>query len=223
MTILARTHEPAKTTFRVDVPKGPLSTGLPALDAALQGGLRQGSVNLLLAEPGDVQELFTMHFATAGDAALYITTDRRPDALDRHWQAFDQPSERVLFHDAHQPLPSGAARDNGRLVIDSLSQYARRFGWTTAIEHLRSIQGGILETGEAALIVVFPSLHTPAELAELAIIADGIFGVDVDKTATSQVSYVRVLKMRGLSGAAKAFPATIHRDGLFLEAMKRVL
>lgn len=211
-----------RSILHVEARPTTIATGLAAVDAALQGGLRPGSLTLLVADPGDIQELFAMHFATTGDDVLYITTDRSGQALERDWSAFGRTAEAVVFHDARQPVPAGHDVP-GRIVFDSFSRHAAAAGWAAAVTQLRDIQAQMIVSGQAALAIVFPGLHSRAQLDELAILADGIFQVDVDKAPTAQTSTVRITKMRGAVGAAKAFPVHVGPDGLFLQTVKRVL
>ncbi len=211
-----------EVSLNVPVPPGQHSMGLPALDATIQGGLSPGSICLLVADPGDVQEMVCMHFATTGDEVLYVATDRTPADLSAHWEAYGRQGECVLFDEADGALPKGLAGHN-RVVIDSFSRHAQAVGWDRAVQQLHALKADLVQNGQAALVVVFPSLHSATELATLGILADGVLEVDVEKTTTTQKASLRVVKMRRVPAAARAFPVTMHRDGLFLEVIKRVL
>ncbi len=202
------------------------TTGLPVLDVALQGGLRAGTLTVIVADPSDVQELALMHVALAGGPSTYICVDRRPDELVRQWRCFDMDGSGVAFQSPNattglEALP--AAGPGARIIIDSFSRYAALLGWGVAADQLQALRRRIAQTGEVAVMVVFPALHAAAEMAWLHMVADGVLEIVTDKALTSQITVLRIAKMRGVVWSAKGFPAAVHRDGLFLEAVKRVL
>ncbi|MEM1696794.1 MAG: ATPase domain-containing protein, partial [Desulfurococcaceae archaeon] len=54
-------------------------TGIPELDAALEGGIPKGSWVAVTGEPGTGKSILCMHFAwaglKAGDPVVYVTTE----------------------------------------------------------------------------------------------------------------------------------------------------
>jgi circadian clock protein KaiC len=124
--------------------RSPLSSGIPALDALLGGGLERGSSALILGPAGTGKSLFALHFAAAAvqrgeKAALFIFDEElgllydRSRALGIDIEAMHEEGNLIIVQiDAAELSPGEfAARVRGcvdeqrikTIVIDSLNGY----------------------------------------------------------------------------------------------------
>ncbi|MEM0199516.1 MAG: KaiC domain-containing protein [Desulfurococcaceae archaeon] len=85
-----------KDVFRV-------STGIPELDAALEGGIPKGSWVAVTGEPGTGKSILCMHFAwaglKAGDPVVYVTTEAEFRDVVRQARMFNMDFESHRIHD----------------------------------------------------------------------------------------------------------------------------
>src|SRR3990172_2467250 len=92
-----------------------LSTGSPALDAILGGGIPARSVTVVAGEPGSGKSVFTLqaffHQARQGKKCLYFTTLSQPALkVIRYMQLFSffdarLIDERIVFVDLGSAIP----------------------------------------------------------------------------------------------------------------------
>ena len=118
-------------------------TGIPRLDSLMEGGLIQGSANMVTGETGTGKTIFALQFLweglKKGDTCIYITLEESPedikaDALQFGWDLAEYESKglfRIIYHDPAQINNLGGTiideikRLNAkRLVIDSTSLMA---------------------------------------------------------------------------------------------------
>ncbi|MEM1695739.1 MAG: KaiC domain-containing protein [Desulfurococcaceae archaeon] len=85
-----------KDVFRV-------STGIPELDTALEGGIPKGSWVAVTGEPGTGKSILCMHFAwaglKAGDPVVYVTTEAEFRDIVRQARMFNMDFESHRIHD----------------------------------------------------------------------------------------------------------------------------
>jgi circadian clock protein KaiC len=216
-----------------------LSTGSPAFDRILGGGLPERSLNVIAGEPGAGKTIFALqmifHQARLGRKCLYLTTLSEPTLkLITYMQQFSFFDERLI-----------AAN---RVVIADVGSVLRRKGLeetlteiTGRVEHeqpavvvidsfkaLRDVPGAAspaMRTFVYDLAVHMPTWgavsllvgeYTPEELATLSefAIADGIIRLSNQRHELRAIREVEVLKLRGASYVTGGHFFEIGGDGL---------
>lgn len=80
-----------------------ISTGIKALDEALEGGIPKGSWVAITGEPGTGKSIMCMHFAWAGlhagDPVVYVTTEAEFRDIVRQAKMFNMDFESYKIHD----------------------------------------------------------------------------------------------------------------------------
>jgi archaeal flagellar protein FlaH len=200
---------------------GRLSTGITGLDAQLGGGVRPGSVLLLLGEPLNAQELFTYHFIAQAEAGLYLSTQTGPDEIRAGLLQVDGDPEPITLKPGLdvKKLPAGSP---DRIVFDSLSAHALQNGWDATWALLEEIRVRVRKAGGTALVTVVPELHSAAEVARLRLWADGVMEMGLDRQGFGIYTYLLVKKMRGVPDAARLLLFKDTDKGLSFESTRRV-
>ena len=93
---LPRAERPSAGIVRV-------STGVPELDAALEGGIPKGSWVAITGEPGTGKSILCIHFAwaglRAGDPVVYVTTEAEFRDVVRQAKMFGMDFEQFKIYD----------------------------------------------------------------------------------------------------------------------------
>ncbi len=80
-----------------------VSTGIPELDRALEGGIPKGSWVAITGEPGTGKSILCIHFAwaglQAGDPVVYVTTEAEFRDVVRQAKQFGMDFEQYAIHD----------------------------------------------------------------------------------------------------------------------------
>jgi KaiC domain protein len=80
-----------------------ISTGVPELDRALEGGVPKGSWVAITGEPGTGKSILCMHFAwaglKAGDPVVYVTTEAEFRDIVRQARMFGMDFEQYRIYD----------------------------------------------------------------------------------------------------------------------------
>jgi KaiC domain protein len=84
-----------------------VSTGVPELDEALEGGVPKGSWVAITGEPGTGKSILCMHFAWAGlregDPVVYVTTEAEFRDVVRQARQFGMDFESYTVYDISNP------------------------------------------------------------------------------------------------------------------------
>lgn len=78
-----------------------LSTGLPALDKELDGGLFSGSLVYMRIDPSAMAELFLYHFLQQRPT-YYVNTERKPEFIIRNMENAGFKTNGIRFIDIHR-------------------------------------------------------------------------------------------------------------------------
>ncbi|MEM1644850.1 MAG: KaiC domain-containing protein [Ignisphaera sp.] len=99
-------HERAEKEFKpyLKTPKiTRVSTGIPELDQALEGGVPKGSWIAITGEPGTGKSILCMHFAwaglKAGDPVVYVTTEAEFRDVVKQARLFGMDFEQYKIYD----------------------------------------------------------------------------------------------------------------------------
>ncbi len=214
-----------------------LSTGSPAFDRILGGGLPVRSLTVVAGEPGAGKTLFSLqmlfHLGRQGKKGLYFTTLSEPSLkLLRYMQQFsffDQEAmdERLTFVDLGSVVRGRNADEvlkalNERveheepdlIVIDSFKAMRDILGDAPSIRtFVYDLAVHMAGWGAAALFVGEYTSEEIGHLAEFAI-ADGILRFGTQREELTAVRVVDVLKLRGADCVTGRHFFEIGLDGL---------
>ncbi len=214
-----------------------LSTGNPALDRILGGGLPARSATVIAGEPGAGKTVFTLqvlfHLARQGKKCLYFTTLSEPALkLIRYMQLFsffDQHllDERVIFVDLGSDLRADGA---GPALDEIVGRVEREEPDLVAVDSFKAIHDLLGEPARSRAFVydlavqmagwgattLLVGEYTPEEIAtqpEFAI-ADGIIRLASERQELTAVRAFEVLKLRGADYVTGRHFFEIGPDGL---------
>jgi circadian clock protein KaiC len=218
-------------------PMDRLSTGAPALDRLLGGGIPVRSVNVIAGEPGAGKTLFALqmlfHQARQGKKGLYLTTLSEPSLkLVNYMQQFSFFDERfigreIVFADLGSVLRSKGvdstlAEITGRvereepaiIVIDSFKAVRDILGDSAAVRTF--VYDLAVHTATWGALSLFVGEYTEAEVASYSefAIADGIIRFVNRREELTAVREVEILKLRGAGYATGRHFLEIGSDGL---------
>jgi circadian clock protein KaiC len=214
-----------------------LSTGSPAFDRILGGGLPVRSLTMVAGEPGAGKTLFSLqmlfHLGRQGKRALYFTTLSEPSIkLIQYMQQFsffDQEAmgKRLSFVDLGSVVRGRSADEalqaiNDRVeheepdlvVIDSFKAMRDILGDAPSIRtFIYDLAVHMAGWGAAALFVGEYTTEEIAHLPEFAI-ADGILRFGTQRDDLTAVRVVDVLKLRGADCITGRHFFEIGQDGV---------
>lgn len=117
-----------------DVPR--ISTGVPELDNALEGGIPKGSWVAVTGEPGTGKSILCMHFAwaglMAGDPVVYVTTEAEFRDVIRQARQFGMNFEGYEIYDISSAKEPGATPQIVVVDIFGLLKIARQMAEAAA-------------------------------------------------------------------------------------------
>ncbi len=119
-----------------------LSTGLPALDIELEGGLFPGSLVYIKADPMAMGDMFLYHFIRQRPT-YYVNTERRPEFIIRNLKRLGFETEGIKFIDVHQKYYE---------KVDKLLDYGREIRDYKILDYLKK-QLEAIEVTDVNLIV----------------------------------------------------------------------
>jgi len=214
-----------------------LSTGSPALDAILGGGIPAGSVTVVAGEPGSGKTVFTLqtlfHHARQGKKCLYFTTLSEPALkIVRYMQLFSffdarLIEERVVFAD----LGSTLRRDGAEKALAQMIQRVEsEEPDLVAIDSFKAIHDvlpsaangrafvydlavGVAAWGATALLVGEYTAEDIGVAPEFAI-ADGIVRLTNERQEMTTARQFEILKMRGANYVTGRHFFEMGADGL---------
>ncbi|MFB6140848.1 MAG: RAD55 family ATPase [Halosimplex sp.] len=157
-----------------------VSTGVPALDRELDGGVPTGTIVAFLAEPASRSELFLERLA-AGRETLYLTVDRTPTAVsstlrDRAGGADDLAVESI---DGDAPTIDAlrslsGLEDEGLLIVDPVGPLERADPgeYRAVLSELRTI---VSRTASVAVLHALKHDDAPDQRHRTEHVADVVF------------------------------------------------
>jgi KaiC domain protein len=113
-----------------------ISTGVPELDEALEGGIPKGSWVAITGEPGTGKSILCMHFAwaglQAGDPVVYVTTEAEFRDVVRQAKMFGMDFERYSIYDISSAKEPAETPNIVVIDIFGLLKIARQMSETIA-------------------------------------------------------------------------------------------
>jgi len=118
----------AKSRIEKDITR--ISTGVPELDKALEGGVPKGSWVAITGEPGTGKSILCMHFAWAGlrvgDPVVYVTTEAEFRDVIRQAKLFGMDFEQYKIYDISSTKELGETPNIVVIDIFGLLKVARQ-------------------------------------------------------------------------------------------------
>lgn len=119
-----------------------VSTGIPELDAALEGGIPKGSWVAVTGEPGTGKSILCMHFAwaglKAGDPVVYVTTEAEFRDVVRQARMFNMDFESHRIHDISSKQEPAETPEIVVVDIFGLLKIARQMSEQLAQEQIET-------------------------------------------------------------------------------------
>ncbi len=218
-----------------------ISSGIPRLDALLNGGYYRASCVLLAGEPGTGKTLlastFVRQVCSQGEKVLYLSMEESPEALVRNVTSAGidlEPFRKAgtLHFFGAMPEATGAEEHLLRLmseveriqpqhvVVDAISACERMGGKQAAFEFLMRLLNFLKERG---ITTIFTN-QTSGSKAQLEISGNGISSMLDTVILISYVQgegetnrVIQVLKSRGAGHSNQVREFIIRDDGLHIQ------
>jgi KaiC/GvpD/RAD55 family RecA-like ATPase len=216
-----------------------MSSGVPGLDKLIEGGFKQGSINLICGGAGSGKTTFAIQYLIEGfkkgESGLYITFEEKKDKLFEDMLEFGWDLEkyerlglfRFLEYTPEQikrVLVEGGGTIDAiitqlkakRLVIDSITSFALLFrDELTQKESSLALFELINRWGCTAILTSQAVQLSPEELtAQLQFEVDSIILFYHYKKKGVRGRAVEVLKMRGTKAAEKTVKLEMSKTGI---------
>ncbi len=179
-----------------------LNTGIAALDRQLEGGIPEGSIVALAADPASQAELF-LYELTAARGTLYLTLDRTSDAVANSISnaptRTGDPTVRDVTGDA--PLDNAsnlvaALPESSNLIVDPIDVLERREP-ARYRNFLNELQNHIYNTGGLAVLHCLDGRDVPRLRDTTEHMADVIFELETVVKGDRIENRLAVPKFRG--------------------------
>jgi circadian clock protein KaiC len=214
------------------------SSGIPALDAVLGGGLPSNAINVLMGPPGSgktiLAQQFVFHNATVDRPGLYLATATEPlEKVLRYGEGMDHfdtaaVGRRVFFEDLGAALnDSGGlgavlertielvrARRPGVVAIDSFKALRTYALDATAYRRFLHQLAGRLSAFPATSIWIGEYDRSEVVTAPELAIADAIVELSTQRANERESRVLQVLKLRGSGFLSGSHAYRLSRSGL---------
>lgn len=186
-----------------------VSTGVPALDRELDGGIPSGSLVTLLAEPVSQAELFLSEL-TAHQETVYLSSERAPTAVatalrDQNGSYDDVTVTRL---DRDTPVIDAIEQveklpDESLFIVDPVESLERADpGQFRAF--LEKLQSVLARTDSIAVLHALKHDATPSQRHRTTYVSDLVFDLETSATDGSIETQLLVPKFRGGSALTDA-------------------
>jgi circadian clock protein KaiC len=214
------------------------STGMPALDALLGGGIPAQSLTVIAGEPGSGKTILTLqmlfHAAKQGRKCLYFTTISEPAVkVLRYMQTLDffdadALEQRITLCDLGGAIRKGAsatlaeiaarveALEPSLVAIDSFRAVAEMLPDVATARHFVYEAANHMTGWGATVLLVGEYLREEQrQFAEFAI-ADGILRLGTARQELTSVREIEVVKLRGAHHASGRHFFDISARGIYV-------
>lgn len=220
-----------------------VSTGVPNLDKLIDGGFKQGSVNIVAGKPGSGKSIFAMQFLLEGlkrgEGCIYISFDEGKakvfeDFRDFGWdlEKYERTGMLKFLENTPEQIRRVVADGGGsleviatqmgakRIVIDSISSFSMLF------QNESNKRGASLALFEIMSRWGCTSLLTSnlgkGDRMDLDFQVDGIILLHHYRVKSSRERAIEVMKMRGTNIPNKVMKMDIDKKGITISPSKVV-
>jgi KaiC/GvpD/RAD55 family RecA-like ATPase len=179
-----------------------LPTGITVLDRQLDGGIPEGSIVLLVADPASQSELF-LYELTRTRGTLYLTTVRSgtavEDAIDRVPGRVGNPTVRDIGGDAPLDSAHSLVRDlpeGANLIVDVMDPLERRDPRRFR-GFLNELQTHLVNTKGLAVLHALRGTNVPENRDYTKHMADVVFDLRTSTSGAEIENRLAVPKFRG--------------------------
>ncbi|MFB6168933.1 MAG: RAD55 family ATPase [Haloferacaceae archaeon] len=194
-----------------------LPTGITVLDRQLDGGIPEGSIVLLAADPASQSELFLYELTTTR-GTLYLTTVRSStaveDAIDRVPGRVGNPTVRDIGGDAPLDGANSLVRDlpeGANLIVDVMDPLERRDPERFR-GFLNELQTHLVNTKGLAVLHAMKGSSTPKNRDYTTHMADVVFDLQTSIDGAEIENRLAVPKFRGGSALEETIKLNLTED-----------
>jgi len=224
-------------------------TGIISLDAQLRGGFPEGSVILILEDPGAGGEVFTFHFALEGggdgDKVLYVTTDDPADYIKESMRALDGAVDNIDVLDFVSPkIQSTTPRDflrrmrydplNGlrallnsenfdRIVINNLTFFLMHYEKEEVFKLIEDLSTIALRDHAVHLLLLTRGMFDPQTETAMKHVADGVIELTLKEVENEIQRRLKFLKLKRVLVPKTILRYDLTEKGIRMESVMRVL
>lgn len=223
-----------------DTPKRPkrVPTGVPGLDALIEGGLENRSTNLLIGSSGTGKSIFAIQFLKEGmdkgEKCLYVTFEERKEEvyanmLEFGWDLEEYENKglftflqyapekvKVMLEEGGGAIESLVVKNKiARIVIDSITSFELLFDkQLEKRESALSLFKMISSWGCTTLLTYEGDPLKEIDHKAMEFQSDSIILLYYLRSKAKRERYIEILKMRGTKHAENVYKFSIEEKGI---------
>lgn len=231
--------------------KALVATGVKAFDTILGGGLPDGSVILVIGDPGSGHRLFAQQLLYAKarheeGRVVYFTVEDTPEEIKAELQAYgwdvDQIKDRWEFIDAYSQrinvrrgiagrrvlidllsttLPSMIAEGRWS-IVDTFSYYLLLYDLRDLLDPIDAITYQARKNGGLHFLIAISGLHERRTITTVEHFADGVLSFELSQEEAEAMGSIRIKKMRRMHHVPRVIPYRITDYGITIETAVRI-
>ncbi|RLI88777.1 MAG: hypothetical protein DRO98_02470 [Archaeoglobales archaeon] len=224
-------------------------TGILSLDAQLRGGFPEGSVILILEDPGAGGEVFTFHFAVEGvkngEKVLYVTTDDPADYVRENMRPLNGSAiEELEILDFVSPkIQSSTPRDflrrmydplNGiksllssesfdRLIINNLTFFLMHYDKEEVFKLIEDLSAIAKKDHAVHLLLLTKGMFDSQTETAMKHVADGVIELTLREVENEVQRRLKFLKLKRVLVPKAILRYDLTEKGIRMESVMRVL
>jgi KaiC/GvpD/RAD55 family RecA-like ATPase len=221
------------------------SSGIKGLDELIEGGLKPGTINLVVGEAGSGKSTFATHFITAGmksgEAGLYVSVEERKEKFFDNMQKFGfdlnafESEKKLAFHKTNAAeirnfLDKGIISFEQyfkeytikRVVIDSATALMLSYNAETSQRSALMMLFETLGKWGATVLITAEAEDGQARFG-LEYLVDGIFRLYSRKVGQERVRTLEIFKMRGTDHSRQEIVYRLGKGGIILYPGEKIL